>query len=55
MQSRDAILDADANLTGGANACAVWTAFAKRGLGENAARNTGTARAEDYTVPEGVC
>ena len=55
IQSRDAILDADTNLTGGANACSIWTAFAKRGLGANAARNTGTSRTEDYTIPDGVC
>jgi hypothetical protein len=28
-----AIIQADANRYGGANACTLWTAFAKRGLG----------------------
>jgi len=35
-QARDAILDADKNLTGGKNKCELWKAFAKRGLGEGA-------------------
>jgi extracellular elastinolytic metalloproteinase len=31
--ARDAIIQADKILTGGDNACLIWTAFAKRGLG----------------------
>lgn len=53
VQSRDAIIDADIALTGGANKCELWTAFAKRGLGKNAA--FGDTRTEDFTVPDGVC
>jgi hypothetical protein len=33
LAGRDAILAADAALTGGANALAIWTAFARRGMG----------------------
>lgn len=54
ISSRDAIIDADTALTGGDNACEIWTAFAKRGLGEGAAYNAGD-RVEDFTVPSGVC
>ncbi|KAF2762893.1 hypothetical protein EJ05DRAFT_432919 [Pseudovirgaria hyperparasitica] len=53
VQARDAIIDADANLTGGSNKCDLWKAFAKRGLGVNASRGTGTNRVEDYTLPSG--
>ena len=56
VQARDAIIDADKALTSGANACALWTAFAKRGLGEGASRGSGsTGRKESKTVPSGVC
>ncbi|KFX87633.1 hypothetical protein O988_09343 [Pseudogymnoascus sp. VKM F-3808] len=56
VQARDAIIDADKALTGGANACELWTAFAKRGLGEGASRGSGsTGRKESKTVPSGVC
>src|SRR5206468_11312468 len=34
--ARDAILQADQNLTGGQNAREIWTAFARRGLGFSA-------------------
>lgn len=33
IDGRDAILSADRNLTGGANQCLIWEAFARRGLG----------------------
>ncbi len=36
VDGRDAILLADQNLTGGANQCAIWRAFARRGLGLSA-------------------
>ena len=36
VDGRDAILVADQALTGGANQCAIWRAFAKRGLGADA-------------------
>lgn len=57
VDARDAILLADTNNNGGANQCAIWTAFAKRGLGENADAGTflGGDETPDYTVPEGIC
>ncbi|TQV90773.1 extracellular elastinolytic metalloproteinase precursor [Cordyceps javanica] len=53
VQSRDAIVDADVALTGGANKCELWKAFAKRGLGRGA--KFGDIRKEDFTLPAGVC
>ncbi|KAI1353877.1 extracellular elastinolytic metallo proteinase [Xylaria sp. FL0043] len=53
VQARDAILDADTALTGGDNQCEIWTAFAKRGLGQGAAY--GTTRKGSNTIPAGVC
>lgn len=104
ISARDAIIDADKALTGGANVvsnsggalffliwlfrefseflksseifacsfllqilsplgnanspllqCELWTAFAKRGVGQNSARGSSTARVEDFTIPSGVC
>ena len=40
VDGRDAILAADMNLTGGANQCIIWTAFAKRGLGFSASQGS---------------
>ncbi|KAI0003536.1 elastinolytic metallo proteinase Mep [Xylariaceae sp. FL0662B] len=54
VQGRDAILDADEALTGGDNACEIWTAFAKRGLGEGAAYSS-TRRTGSNDIPDGVC
>lgn len=53
VQARDAILDADRALTNGSNLCEIWTAFAKRGLGEGA--RFGNRRTESFEVPAGVC
>ncbi|KAI8892769.1 Fungalysin metallopeptidase-domain-containing protein [Globomyces pollinis-pini] len=36
IQARDAIIKADENIYQGANKCAIWKAFAKRGLGTDA-------------------
>jgi hypothetical protein len=36
LQARDAIIQADANINGGANRCALWTAFAARQMGTGA-------------------
>ncbi|KAL9619874.1 MAG: hypothetical protein Q9160_005521 [Pyrenula sp. 1 TL-2023] len=57
IQARDAIIDADVILTGGENRCAIWTAFAKRGLGSSASRGppNGAARVESYDIPGDVC
>ncbi|KAI0518146.1 fungalysin metallopeptidase [Xylaria bambusicola] len=54
VSARDAILDADEALTGGDNACEIWTAFAKRGLGEGAVYDE-TDRTVSFDIPEGVC
>ena len=54
VQARDAIIDADKALTGGVNACELWTAFAKRGLGEGA-KYASSARTGSNVVPKGVC
>lgn len=40
LESRDAILAADQALTGGANQCLIWEAFAKRGMGFSAVAGT---------------
>jgi extracellular elastinolytic metalloproteinase len=52
--ARDAIIDADKALTGGKNACEIWSGFAKRGLGE-LARYSATSRTDSFLVPKGVC
>ena len=54
VQARDAILDADKALTGGVNACAIWSGFAKRGLGSGA-KYSATSRTGSTTIPSGVC
>jgi extracellular elastinolytic metalloproteinase len=48
LTARDAWVQADVNRFGGANKCALWTAFASRGLGVNAASHN-----DDSTVPAG--
>ncbi|KAF2002104.1 extracellular metallo proteinase 2 [Amniculicola lignicola CBS 123094] len=54
VSARDAILDADKALTGGVNACEIWTGFAKRGLGEGAVYKL-NARTNSFVVPSRVC
>jgi hypothetical protein len=54
VDGRDAILLADQTLFGGANECAIWGAFARRGLGENADQgfvNSTSDGMHDYTNP----
>ncbi|KAG2178019.1 hypothetical protein INT43_003272 [Umbelopsis isabellina] len=55
MDSRDAIIEADKQLTGGENVCLIWKAFARRGLGTDA-RYDGNdwmgVRTESYEVPK---
>ena len=48
LTARDAWIQADANRFGGENFCTLWTQFASRGLGGNAA-----AHQDDSTVPSG--
>ncbi|HMT07145.1 MAG TPA: M36 family metallopeptidase [Pyrinomonadaceae bacterium] len=45
VQARDAILSADTTLTGGANQCEIWRAFARRGLGFGAVSGASTSTA----------
>jgi extracellular elastinolytic metalloproteinase len=54
VQARDAILDADRALTGGSNACEIWSGFAKRGLGSGAVYSS-SKRTASSTIPSGVC
>ncbi len=46
VDGRNAILAADAALTGGANVCEIWRGFAKRGLGVSAAQGNADDRAD---------
>ena len=58
VDARNAILLADMDRTNGANQCAIWQGFAKRGLGALAnqgSSNSTTDGTEDFTVPAGVC
>jgi extracellular elastinolytic metalloproteinase len=54
LQARDAILDAEQALTKGQYKCELWKGFAKRGLGEDAAR-VGGVYTDGFKIPEGVC
>jgi extracellular elastinolytic metalloproteinase len=56
LDARDAILAADKQDFGGAHACAIWWAFAKRGMGVNAddggdPLGDSLAVKEDFTLP----
>ncbi|KAJ1963489.1 hypothetical protein GGI12_002021 [Dipsacomyces acuminosporus] len=54
VTARDAIIQADQNLTGGKNKCAIWKGFSKRGLGPRASGTSGgTNHVEDSTAPAG--
>jgi len=56
-QARDAILSADTALTGGANQCDIWRAFARRGLGSGASVGASTSSTNitgSFTLP-GSC
>lgn len=46
LDSRNAILTADKNLYGGAHQCAIWTAFAKRGMGYSALQGSSNNTAD---------
>jgi len=55
VDGRDAILAADMAMTGGANQCEIWAAFAKRGLGLSADQGLSSSRSdgtEAFDVPE---
>ena len=54
IDARNAILTADANLYGGIYDCAIWAAFARRGMGVNASQgssNSVTDQVPDFTLP----
>jgi subtilisin-like proprotein convertase family protein len=46
VDGRNAILLADQNNNGGANQCAIWAAFAKRGLGYSASQGSSNSRSD---------
>ena len=53
-EARDALLQADLALTGAANECLLWRAFAKRGLGAAASVSSNPSQlsaSEDFTLP----
>jgi Zn-dependent metalloprotease len=51
LNARDGILQADQNLNGGANRCAIWTVFARHGMGVSAVGNDGTTHVAASDVP----
>lgn len=51
LNARDGILSADQNLNGGANRCAIWTVFARHGMGVSAVGNDGTTHVAATDVP----
>src|SRR6185295_88012 len=58
LNARDGILQADQNLNGGANNCAIWTVFARHGMGVSAVGNDGTTHTAATDVPSdcgGAC
>jgi extracellular elastinolytic metalloproteinase len=46
VDGRDAILQADVALTGGANQCRIWRGFSKRGLGFSASQGSSSSRTD---------
>ena len=55
VDGRNAILQADVALTGGKNACDIWRAFAKRGLGVDASQGSSNNRfdgVQNFNVPQ---
>jgi Zn-dependent metalloprotease len=58
LNARDGILQADQNLYGGANRCAIWTVFARHGMGVSAVGNDGTTHTAATDLPSdcgGTC
>jgi len=51
LNARDGILQADQNLNGGANRCAIWTVFARHGMGVSAVGNDGTTHVAASDIP----
>ncbi|MCH9660561.1 MAG: M36 family metallopeptidase, partial [Bacteroidetes bacterium] len=57
VDSRDAIIAADAALYGGVNECLIWEAFARRGLGFSASQGSSGSKSdgtEAFDLPPGV-
>jgi Zn-dependent metalloprotease len=58
LNARDGILSADQSLNGGANRCAIWTVFARHGMGFSAVGNDGTTHTAATNLPSdcgGTC
>jgi Zn-dependent metalloprotease len=53
LDARDGILQADQNLNGGANFCAIWVVFARHGMGVSASGNDGHQHNAATDVPPG--
>ncbi|HKS39267.1 MAG TPA: M36 family metallopeptidase [Blastocatellia bacterium] len=51
LNARDGILQADQAVNGGANRCAIWTVFARHGMGVSATGNNGTTHNAATDVP----
>lgn len=51
LNARDGILQADQNLNGSANRCAIWTVFARHGMGVSAVGNDGTTHTAASNIP----
>ena len=51
LNARDGILQADQSVNGGANRCAIWTVFARHGMGVSATGNNGTTHNAATDVP----
>jgi Zn-dependent metalloprotease len=51
LNARDGIIQADQNLNGGANRCAIWTVFARHGMGVSAVGNDGTTHVAATDLP----
>jgi hypothetical protein len=51
LNARDGILQADQSLNAGANRCAIWTVFARHGMGASATGNNGTTHNAATDVP----
>ncbi|HEV7892864.1 MAG TPA: M36 family metallopeptidase [Pyrinomonadaceae bacterium] len=51
LNARDGIIQADQNLNGGANRCAIWAVFARHGMGVSAVGNDGTTHTAATNVP----
>lgn len=51
LNARDGIIQADQNLNGGVNRCAIWSVFARHGMGVSAVGNDGTTHTAATDFP----